>query len=74
VKYKYNGQERILVENKQDMKDRLGAEASPDRGDVLVMSRAQHNEGPTSLTDEDIIVGEDRPSAQYALELAAGLV
>jgi hypothetical protein len=74
VKYKYNGQERILVENKQDMKDRLGAEASPDRGDVLVMSRAQHNEGPTSLTDEDIIVGEDRPSAQYALELAEGLV
>jgi hypothetical protein len=37
LKFTYNGQEKIVVESKQDLKDRLGPEASPDRGDVIVM-------------------------------------
>jgi len=30
--------EKIQIESKQDLKDRLGKEASPDRSDVIVMA------------------------------------
>lgn len=75
-KYRFNGQEKIQVESKDDMKDRLGPEASPDRGDVLVMAQAPFYDGMTvqDIHDLDIIEGEDRPTAQYRDEMDAGLV
>lgn len=79
VKYKYSKTtEKIVVEGKQDMKDRLGPEASPDRSDVIVMAAAPYysDNGVTtvSIKDEDIIVGEDRDTAVYREEMDAGLV
>jgi hypothetical protein len=78
VKRIYNKQEKILCESKQDMKDRLGDEASPDRADVIIMGYAQRysDDGVTriEIREEDIIVGEDRDTAQYADEMAIGLV
>jgi hypothetical protein len=79
IKYRYmDGSDKIVVENKQAMKDRLGDEASPDRSDVIVMAQAPFytDDGTThvELTDEDIICGADRPTAQYRDELEVGLV
>lgn len=78
IKYHYNKtNEKIQVEGKQDMKDRLGPEASPDRSDVLVMAGAPYfTEGTTTIDikDEDIISGADRPTAQYREELDVGIV
>jgi len=70
VQYGYNEKERILVESKNKMRDRLGEDASPDRADVIVMGCAPwysfrgHN---TSITEEDIIMGDDRPEAELDL-------
>ena len=40
VQYDYNEREKILVESKRKMRDRLGDDASPDRADVVVMGLA----------------------------------
>jgi len=77
VKYTYNKQEKILVESKQDMKDRLGDEASPDRADVLVMATAPYYAADMTtinVTEDDIISGPDRDTAQYQNEMDVGLV
>jgi hypothetical protein len=78
VKYFYHQtNEKITVESKQDMKDRLGDEASPDRADVLVMAAAPwYTEDVTSvtITEDDIISGPDRDTTQYRSELDIGLV
>jgi hypothetical protein len=66
VKFVYNGREKIQVETKQDMRDRLGDDASPDRADVIVMGLAPYYSLIDSLPDISVgaplIVGEDRPS------------
>jgi len=70
VQYGYNEKERILVESKNKMRDRLGDDASPDRADVIVMGRApwysfqSHN---TAISEDDIIQGEERPMAEMEL-------
>lgn len=77
VKFKYNSQERIQVESKDDLKARLGPDASPDRGDVIVMGSAQWYDTASvhgTITDDDIIVGKDRPSALFAEELHDGMM
>lgn len=75
VKYRYNGQERIQVESKDDMKARLGEDASPDRGDVIVMGCAPvAGETPNDLSEDDILVGETRETANYREEMDMGLV
>lgn len=40
VQYDYNSKQKIQVESKKDMRTRLGEDASPDRGDVIVMGMA----------------------------------
>lgn len=77
LKFKYNPQEKIVVESKKDLKDRLGPEASPDRGDVIVMGTCPWNIAAAihgSLTDEDLDAGDDRPTSVYADDMADGLV
>lgn len=79
IKYRYmEGSDKIIVESKMAMKERLGAEASPDRSDVIVMAQAPYytNDGTVhiDIKDDDIMVGDDRDTAQYADELAMGLV
>lgn len=64
LKYKYNGQEKIVCESKEDLKDRLGKEASPDHADVIVMGTAPWYSDlttPGDIRPEDIIVGGNRP-------------
>jgi hypothetical protein len=57
VKYQYNDRDKILVESKGKMRDRLGEDASPDRADTLVMGLApfySFNDGlPGDLYDLD---------------------
>lgn len=68
--YTYNEKEKIVVESKQKLKDRLGKEASPDRGDVIVMGTAPNRGGsavPHDLKPDDIIVGQDRPQMDLDL-------
>ena len=70
VQYGYNEKERILVESKNKMRDRLGEDASPDRADVIVMGRApwySFRGNNTDLSEDDIIEGEDRPQAEMEL-------
>lgn len=78
IKYTYNKiTEKIQVESKQDMKDRLGPEASPDRSDILVMAGAPHfQEGVTAsdIKEGDIFCGVDRETTIYREEMDEGLV
>ncbi len=77
IKYKYTTTEKIQVESKQDMKDRLGPEASPDRSDVLVMAGSPHYNAETTtvvIQEGDLISGDDRDTSQYREEMDAGLV
>jgi hypothetical protein len=77
VKFKYNPQEKIIVENKQDLKDRLGPEASPDRGDVIVMGTAPYYDSGAvhgSIELEDVQWGKNRPTTDFGEELADGLL
>jgi hypothetical protein len=70
VQYGYNEKERILVESKNKMRDRLGDDASPDRADVIVMGRApwySFRGSNTSISEDDIIMGDDRPAAEMEL-------
>lgn len=75
VKYRYmKGTEKIVAESKQDMKDRLGPEASPDRGDVVVMAQApDFTVANAGIGSEDVFVGEDRPTSEYQEDMEAGL-
>lgn len=59
--------EKICIESKQDLKDRLGKDASPDRADVIVMGAAPWYQ-PTAragmVRPEDMEVGDDRPNME----------
>lgn len=64
IQFYYNAQEKIVIESKQDLKDRLGKDASPDRADVIVMGKARTytaGEAHRVLREQDIICGADRP-------------
>lgn len=70
VQYGYNEKEKILVESKNKMRDRLGEDASPDRADVIVMGLApwySFRANNVEVTEDDIIEGEDRPVAEMDL-------
>lgn len=70
VQYGYNEKERILVESKNKMRDRLGEHASPDRADVIVMGLApwySFRSNNVELAEDDIIEGDDRPVAEMDL-------
>jgi len=68
VKYEYVN-EKIKVETKKDMRERLGDDASPDLADTIVMGSAPYvgttNMVPLETLDleQAIIYGEDRPTA-----------
>lgn len=70
VKYVYNQKEKIQVESKSDMRERLGEEASPDRADVIVMGLAPfyslENAVPLELLDwaNGTVYGSNRPTAE----------
>lgn len=64
IKYVYNNNDKIKIESKGDMRDRLGDDASPDRADCLMMGLAPFytfNDGlPPGLgteLDENIMFG-----------------
>lgn len=66
LKFYYGTDEKMVCESKDDLKDRLGPEASPDRADVIVMGSAQitgHLGAVNEISEEDIIVGRDRDTA-----------
>ena len=68
VKYQYV-MEKIKIENKKDMMERLGEDASPDLADTIIMGMAPfigvHNTIPLETLDlgNSVIYGEDRPTA-----------
>jgi phage terminase large subunit len=70
VRYKHNTQEKIVVESKQDMKDRLGKDASPDRFDVIVMGTARRYQ-PAAVAGlilpGDFLFGDARPQMDMDL-------
>lgn len=71
VQYGYNSKQKIQIESKQDMRDRLGDEASPDRADVIVMGCAPWysyaNATNTAIMPDDVIEGSDRPKMDMDL-------
>lgn len=70
VMYQYNMKEKIQVESKGDMRDRLGEDASPDRADMIVMGIAPYysleNAVPLELLDwaAEVQYGTNRPTAE----------
>lgn len=71
VHYEYNNSEKLLVESKRKMRDRLGDDASPDRADVLIMGLApwySYRHAVATVSAEDLILGEeDRPDPDLDL-------
>ena len=71
VQYDYNTKsEKIQVESKRDMRDRLGEDASPDRADTIVMGLApwySFQSANTFIDEEDVVYGNDRPMADMDL-------
>lgn len=70
VQYGYNERDKIQVESKQKMRDRLGDEASPDRADVIVMGLAPWHSFKNAnaiISSDDLVFGEDRPTAEMDL-------
>jgi phage terminase large subunit len=66
LRYDYAENQKIVIESKQKLTDRLGEEASPDRIDVIVMGCAPWYSTVTTNTTihaDDIDVGDDRPTA-----------
>lgn len=69
VKYQYNAREKIQIESKGDMRERLGDDASPDRADTIVMGLAPYysliNALPLDILDwaSEMSYGSDRPTA-----------
>lgn len=63
IHYDYNERDKIQVESKTKLRDRLGDDASPDRADAIVMGLAPWNSfnTPNVMVDEkDLWFGEDR--------------
>ena len=75
LRYDYSENQKIVIESKQKLTDRLGPEASPDRIDVIVMGCAPWYSTVstnTQIQDTDVEVGEDRPTAIEAAEQLNG--
>lgn len=75
IRYDYAENQKIVIESKQKLTDRLGPEASPDRIDVIVMGCAPWYSTMatnTQITDTDVTVGDDRPTAIEAMEQLFG--
>ena len=67
VKYDYNEREKIQIESKRKMRDRLGDDASPDRADNIVMGTApwySFTGTNAVVSEQDIFFGDDRPQAE----------
>lgn len=67
VKYDYNEREKIQIESKRKMRERLGDDASPDRADNIIMGIApwySFNNVNAVVSAEDIFFGDDRPQAE----------
>lgn len=70
VNYDYNERDKIQVESKKKMRDRLGEDASPDRADVVVMGLAPWHSFKSmnsAIRLEDVEFGEDRPQGELDL-------
>jgi hypothetical protein len=70
VKYTHNKKEKIVIESKQDLKDRLGKDASPDRFDVIVIGTADRYDVPGvhgEIKPSDIYYGAPRPQMEMDL-------
>lgn len=67
VKYDYNEREKIVIESKRKMRDRLGDDASPDRADNLIMGIApwySFKDTNVIVSEADITFGRDRPEPE----------
>lgn len=75
VHYGYNQQEKIKVESKDDMRARLGDQASPDLADTVIMGLAKvysTQAAVASMLDQDLelsLSGDDRPTAEAQLDM-----
>lgn len=73
VQYRYNDAQKILIESKQDLRDRLGDDASPDHADVLVMANAPYyslvDAANSAISIADIIVQEDGRGDRFKMEM-----
>jgi hypothetical protein len=70
VEFYYNEKEKIQVESKKDLRDRLGDDASPDRADTVVMALAPwytYVPAGNNVSEDDVIYGEDRPRPELEL-------
>lgn len=70
VHYDYNERDKIQVESKMKMRDRLGDGASPDRVDTIVMGLApwySFNGSNSGISIDDVIFGENRETAELDL-------
>jgi hypothetical protein len=70
VQFAYNEKEKIQVESKKKMRERLGDEASPDRADVIVMGLApwfSTQTNNTLISPEDVLFGSDRPEDELGM-------
>lgn len=70
VKFDYFN-EKIKVETKKEMRERLGEDASPDRADTIIMGMAPYyslnSSIPTSILDliNDAYYGSERPAPDW---------
>ena len=70
VNYDYNERDKIQVESKKKMRERLGEDASPDRADVVVMGLAPWHSFRSinsAISLNDVEFGEDRPQGELDL-------
>jgi len=73
LRYGYNKIEKIQVEIKDEVKRRLGSNASPDLADTIIMGLAPWhsftNAAIPSILDGDVLEGEVRPTAESRHEM-----
>jgi hypothetical protein len=63
VQFQYNSKQKIQIESKMDMRDRLGDDASPDRADVIIMGVAPWyslvGATNTAIVKDDVITQDE---------------
>lgn len=70
VEFRYNEREKIQVESKKDLRERLGDGASPDRADTVVIGCAPwytYIPAGNVVSEEDVFYGDDRPRIEPEL-------
>jgi hypothetical protein len=73
IKYEYNDRDKIMVETKRKLRERLGEDANIDRADVIVMGCAPWYslvDAVPMLTPEELEImasGAMRPTAEHDL-------